>query len=129
MLRYLLLISISLILFSCSSDDDDQDITCPSGGDTLAEVIPGATWNYNFIGSTGRVMFNEDGTYEDIENEVLDVDGNTQTKTWEINSEVLSMDITSDNGNSAGLTLDPNSVACERIVFDGGGFGDIVFTR
>ncbi|HBH07621.1 MAG TPA: hypothetical protein DDX92_13560 [Flavobacteriales bacterium] len=61
--RFLLILTLAFVAFSCSKDDENTSCTAPA----VEENIIG-TWTNNFV--TGDVEFKTDGTYTD-DNEVF----------------------------------------------------------
>jgi hypothetical protein len=151
------IILLCLFVGSCSSDpcDDERNIDCSTqdyDGDGVLNgddespknackpnfpnfnVLVIGTWSYSFGGfASGQVQINADGTYEDINNELVS-NGNVISKVWRVEgtnifTESLITEVENDQGYKARITLKYTKLECDKMVFDGQGFGDITFNR
>jgi len=74
------------------------------------------------------LKFDEDGTYEDIEGDILS-NGNVVEKTWTAEgSSVLALKVKNDVGLNLSFDLQVISYDCDKITFEGF-INDITFTR
>lgn len=112
----------------CATADNDGD-GVPNGDDiapldpcqpnlpTFADNLIGI-WDYS--GSLilpGRVQINEDGTYDDIEGEIVS-NGTIASRTWTANDVAAQFRVESTDGLQATITLPWSTFDCDFIAFD-----------
>lgn len=108
-------------------DEEPENPCAPNFPDFQDHVI--GTWQWGLFGSTGKIEIKSDGTYEDIENEILS-NGEITSQTWSTSGILkLEFEVENTDGLKASISLQSTKVECNRITFDGQGFGDIVFNR
>lgn len=123
----LLLLSASLFMVSCG---DDEPEVC----DVLSETLIG-TWNVSGSANTGQITFNEDGSYVDDNNTILEYSNNgvdATIKTWELDGNDLSLRVEVDPALGTGFastTTTVTSFDCNTINSTVGGIINITFTK
>lgn len=148
-MRLCFLFLLVLSVASCGKDDpcdlNANSLECPTGdfdgdgvvneddsapSDACVPNIPSfeeniiGTWDWALIAYGGRVKINEDGTYEDIEDEILS-NGEVTSRTWRIENDQLIFDV-----ENATLSLAWKEYDCTSITFDGMDFiPDPIFTK
>lgn len=111
-----------------NSEDDEPENPCSPNFPEFEDLVIG-TWNWNLSIQTGTVEIKEDGTYEDISSELVS-NGDVVSRNWSISGLLkLKFEVENSDGLKASINLQSTSSTCDRIIFDGQGFGDIVFTR
>jgi len=109
-------------------DEAPEDICVPNMPDF--EVFVVGTWVYSLLGVPGEIIINADGTYEDIENTLLN-NGDVVSRTWTTDSDpsTLRLRVQNSNGLNASLNLVANSAECDMIDFSIPGVPNFIFTR
>lgn len=109
----------SLLLSCCFMSCSDPD-TCVEV--SFEENVVG-TWDYEFSGAEGRVKINADGTYEDLEGEIIS-NGPITSRTWSIENNELEFAVQNASLQTGWISYD-----CDSFVLDGQGFPNFNFTR
>ncbi len=111
-----------------NGEDDDPEDACSPNFPSFPDLVVG-TWDWGLLGQTGTCEIKADGTYEDINNELVN-NGEIATREWTANVlGKLTISIQNTDGQNAGLNLQSTNSQCNRITFDGQGFGDIIWQR
>jgi len=123
----LLLLSASFFMVSCGEDE-------PEVCDVLSETLIG-TWNVSGSANPGQVTFNDDGSYVDDNNTILEYSNNgidATIKTWELDGNDLSLRVEVDPALGTGFAATTTTVTsfdCNTINSTVGGIIDLNFTK
>lgn len=112
----------------CGTADNDQD-GVPNGEDTAPEnaCIPNfpsfeenivGLWDYRslLLQAEGRIQMNADGTYEDIENEIVRLDSEILNRKWTVENETLIWEVENES-EGASITLPWIDYDCDSVRF------------
>lgn len=111
-----------------NGEDDAPKDACVPNILAFEELVIG-TWAWSLLGNSGEVNIKADGTYEDIDNSLVS-NGDVVSRVWFIELfTTLKFQVENADGFKASITLKSTARECNKITFDGQGFGDIIFNR
>ena len=111
-----------------NGEDEAPENACIPNMLAFEELVVG-TWTWGILGNSGEVNIKSDGTYEDIESSLVS-NGDVVSRVWTIELfTTLKFQVENVDGLKASITLKSTDRDCNKITFDGQGFGDIIFNR
>jgi len=110
-----------------NSEDSAPLDACVPNALPFAENVIG-TWDWSTLGGSGVIRIDADGTFTEVEGEILS-NGDVTERTWSVEGFImLKLRVLNSDGLAAGLNLNTISFECDKMTFEGF-FTDLVFTR